>query len=610
MANELGLRRFAPAGCLASGSFKAVFLPVLPDFCAARTTRWGVGPVAFRIRTTAPPELAAEEAMRVVFDNLNGRRMAPSPILAVCALGLSLFVACARCSAVEGMTPESPEVQKVVNQALTYLDSHSDERLGGKCLIALAFVKAGRGDHAHVKKAIEACGKMVKDNPGEDGLDMYSNGLAIIFLCEVSSERHRNEINWFLDRLKKRQKGHGGWGYPGVADGDTSQSQYGALSYWEANRRGFTLDGTSVENFANWLLKTQDPGGCWGYQGKAAPGDTLIAQDETNCSMLAAGLGSLYICADLFGMKPKMSTAIDPTPEEVLPSALKRVDESGGTGGPKQYKPAKTSESKVLATMGRAHAWMEKNYQVDIGLKCYYYLYGLERYKSFQEAFEGSDDKSPKWYNEGYEFLAKTQAPDGSWSGYCQAECDTAFSVLFLLRSTQKSIRAKLGEGSLLAGRGLPANLKRAKLKNGELVVDQVRTKVDELLSLIDDGDEATLDDLARDPSQLIVEQVDEKSARRLQQLVRGGEPAVRLLSVRALGRTGNLDYVPTLLYALTDPDTRVVIEARNELRFISRNFNGLGPPDNFTEPQRFEAIEAWKKWYLSIRPDAVLEKK
>jgi hypothetical protein len=180
--------------------------------------------------------------------------------------------------------------------------------------------------------------------------------------------------------------------------------------------------------------------------------------------------------------------------------------------------------------------------------------------------------------------------------------------MLFLLRSTQKSIRAKLGEGMLLAGRGLPKNLSRAKLRNGQLMVDQVHTKVDELLSKIDDGDATALDDLASDPSQIVVDQVDEKSGRRLQQLVRGGDPGARLLAVRALGRTGNLDYVPTLLYALTDPDTRVVLEARNELRFISRNFDGIGPPDDFTDEQRFQAIAAWKKWYKSIRPAAILE--
>jgi hypothetical protein len=549
--------------------------------------------------------------MRVVFDKLNGRKaLEPRPAFWLCAAALAGAFLCAK-PAAAGVTPESPEVIKVVNSALTFLESHGHDRLGGKCLIGLAFVKSGRPDQARVKEAIDACVKTTKDNPPDAELDMYSNGLAIIFLCEVSAEKYRHEIEWYLGRLKARQKSFGGWGYHDLQSGDTSQSQYGALSYWEANRRGFSLDGASIENFANWLLKTQGPDGCWGYQGQIAPDDTLIPQNETTCSMLAAGLGSLYICADLFGMHPKVTKeATAGAGEEALPSALRPVDESGHSGGPKEFHPAKISQAKIVATITRAHDWMAKNYKIDIGEKRYYYLYGLERYKSFQESFEGSEDKSPQWYNDGYEFLAKTQNADGSWAGYCQAECDTAFSILFLLRSTQKSIHAKLGEGMLLAGRGLPTNLNRAKLRNGELIVDQVHTKVDELLSLIDDGDDGQLDDLARDPSQLVVDNVDEKSARRLQQLVRGGVAPVRMLAVRALGRTGNLDYVPSLLYALTDPDRHIVIEARNELRFISRNFDGIGPPDDFTEQQRFEAIEAWKKWYLSIRPDAVLDKK
>jgi hypothetical protein len=252
---------------------------------------------------------------------------------------------------------------------------------------------------------------------------------------------------------------------------------------------------------------------------------------------------------------------------------------------------------------------MDENYLIDIGSKKYYYLYGLERYKSFQEAFEHKSEDSPKWYNEGFESLSREQAEDGSWIGYCGPECDTAFSVLFLLRSTQKAIRAKLGEGTLLSGRGLPTNLARAKVRNGQLIVEQVHTKVDELLSMIDEEDESLLDDLARDPSQLVVDKVDRHSARRLQQLVRGGESVERLLAVRALGRSGELDYVPTLIYALTDLDTRVVLEARNGLCFVSRNFEGLGPPDEFNDAQRFQAIDAWKNWYKSLRPDVVFEK-
>ncbi len=155
---------------------------------------------------------------------------------------------------------------------------------------------------------------------------------------------------------------------------------------------------------------------------------------------------------------------------------------------------------------------MDQHYAIDIGPKCYYYLYGLERYKSFQESFDASDDQSPQWYNDGYAFLAKGQGPDGGWAGYCGPECDTAFATLFLLRSTQRSMCARLGEGTLLAGRGLPNNLARAKLHNGQLIVEQVHTRVDELLSMIDDRNEGVLDDLARDPTQLVVDRVDEKA--------------------------------------------------------------------------------------------------
>jgi len=505
------------------------------------------------------------------------------------------------------VTPQSPEVQNLVASALKYLEGHTDDRLGGKCLIGLVFIKAGKPDHPRVAEALKECRAKMQANPPDSALDVYSNGLAVIFLCELSSKNNAREIEWYLGRLKDRQKDHGGWGYHDYQTGDTSQTQYAALSYWEAHQHGFSIDAPSVENLADWLLKTQGPDGCWGYQGQIRTTSQPVAQSDTNCSMLSAGLGSLYICADLLDLKT--SYAGDPvSTEEKLPSALRRVDRSTANAGVQRLIATKTNSARVQESINNAHKWMEENYKIDIGIKRYYYLYGLERYKSFQEAFEGMNNESPMWYNDGFEFLANDQAADGSWTGYCGAECDTAFATLFLLRSTQKSIRAKLGEGTLLAGRGLPTNLSRAKMRNGQLIVEQVHTKVDELLSMIDDDDEAVLDELARDPSQLVVDKVDKQSARRLQQLVRGGEPQVRLLAVRALARGGDLDYVPTLLYALTDPDREVVLEARNGLRFISRSFEGYGPPDDFTDAQRFEAIDSWKKWYLSLRPTAVLE--
>jgi hypothetical protein len=506
---------------------------------------------------------------------------------------------------VRAVTPDSPEVQKLVSAALGFLEKRTDERLGGRCLVGLVYLKANRRDHPRVREALDDCRKQMQANLPDSLLDVYSNGLAIIFLCELSPQQHAREIQWYIGRMKARQKGHGGWGYHDYPTGDTSQTQYAALGLWEAHRRGFDIEGDSLEQLADWLMRTQGPDGCWGYQGVVTTTSQPVQQFDTNCSMLAAGLASAYICADLLGAGPATS---GPAVENPLPSALRPVGTPEGASSSRKFRPQKTSLPRFMETIGRAHAWMDKNYAIDIGIRRYYYLYALERYKSFQEALERIVEEEPKWYNDGYEFLAKDQAADGSWSGYCGAVCDTAFATLFLLRSTQKSLRVDLGEGTLLSGRGLPSNLSRAKMRNGQLIIEQIHTKVDQVLSMIDSDDEGALDELAREPSQLVVDKVDEQSARRLQQLVRGGEPEVRLLAVRALGQSGNLDYAPSLLYALTDPDRRVVLAARDGLRFISRDFTGFGPPDDYTEQQRYEAKDAWQKWYTSLRPDALLE--
>jgi hypothetical protein len=168
----------------------------------------------------------------------SGKLIGPRRVATLAASAILAGLCCAGARGA-GMTPESPEVKKVVDAGLKYLESKTHDQLGGKCLMGLAFLKAERGEHSQVVKAIAACQKTMQDNPPETELDMYSNGLAIIFLCEHSPQKNKATIEWYLAQLKKRQKPHGGWGYPNVIVGDTSQSRYGALSYWEANRHGF-----------------------------------------------------------------------------------------------------------------------------------------------------------------------------------------------------------------------------------------------------------------------------------------------------------------------------------------------------------------------------------
>lgn len=527
---------------------------------------------------------------------------------------------------VHALTPESPEVRELIDDGLQLLGSAGApaydgnmRKLGGKCLVGLAFVKAGRPDHPRVAEAVEAVRTFMSP---ESKVDIYSNGLAIVFLCELSASRHRKEITFYLDMLEKRQKKHGGWGYDGnsmeaflMETGDTSQTQYAALGYWTAYQHGFPLKPESLVRLTQWLLRTQDPTGVWGYQGQVAPSSQRILQTETSCSMLAAGLGSILICADLLHAIPQTAKG-DSTWEqeelllENLPPALRAAKLAGQKDRPPPVKVSgsESAPREIPAAVELALNWMTSNYVIDNGRYQFYYLYSTERYQSFYELWSGNFDYEPKWYQDGYAFLRQSQLPSGGWDQGCGEQVDTAFAILFLLRSTQKSIQATLGEGTLIGGRGIPTNVARAKFRGNQLIVDQLQTKVDEMLSMVDDEDQSLLDDLARDPASLVVDKVDAAGARRLQQLVRGGEPSVRRLAVRALGRTGNLDYVPTLIYALTDPDREVVLEARDALQFVSRRFEGYGPPDEYTDQQRYDSAEKWKDWYRSIRPGVELE--
>jgi len=504
------------------------------------------------------------------------------------------------------VTPESPEVRKLIVEGLQSLEGHSEERLGGLCLIALAFFKDGASpSNPHIQVAVEACQKISAQDIRRG--DVYSNGLAIIFLSELDPEKYRDVIGRFAGAMANRQKQHGGWGYDALKTGDTSQTQYAALCYWELLQIGMAPSVEKVEACANWLLRTQDPSGTWGYQGKDPGNFELIDQRKTGLSMLAAGLGSTLIFGNVLGLTNPAGRNEEVQAVAKTPSALQLAGEN------KKKKMRTLSGSgvdreRMLSAIARGREWFDKNFS-DKGIRnseysCYM-LYSIERYKSFEELITGNSEEEPDWYQAGYAFLKDKQLPEGGWDSHSQKPCATAFAVLFLLRSTQKSIKANLGQGTLIGGRGLSANLSRMKMRQGRLVTEEAPTDIDEFLGMLDSDGSGSLEALVNDPTALQVKDVGPNEARRLQQLVKSGEPAGRILAVRALSKLRSLDHVPTLLYALTDPDKRVVREARDGLRYVSRRFNGFGLPDNFKDNERYSAIAKWKAWYRRVRPGA-----
>ena len=169
----------------------------------------------------------------------------------------------------------------------------------------------------------------------------------------------------------------------------------------------------------------------------------------------------------------------------------------------------------------------------------------MERYKSFEELLTGNILEEPDWYQQGVAYLQSKQLPEGGWNSRSGKACSTSFSVLFLLRSTQKSIKANMGQGTLIGGRGLSANLTRMKMRRGRLVTEEQPTEIDQLLGMLDGDTSDGLEALVNDPTALQVNNVGPEQARRLQQLVKSGAPAGRILAVRALSKMRNLGLRP-----------------------------------------------------------------
>lgn len=513
--------------------------------------------------------------------------------------------------AVAQFDPESPRVREAIERAMKFIEDGgaAPSGMGSYALAGLAFLKYGsHRDHPQIRRAAEVVTKALEGrDPGElkSRNEVYSLGLATIFLVELDPSTYRREIELLLEILRRAQKPHGGWGYTDRETGDTSMVQYVALAMWEAKQAGFHVPQSMIEGLAEWLLRTQDPSGGYGYQGKVSPTWKPVAQSPIRLSLTAAGLGSLYICADLLGLSEQAQRK-----EEGIPPALREVREDRRAAG---RVKTRIDPNLVRAAQGRGNQWIAKNFQPDPEQWTHYYLYALERYMSFREAAEGTDSHRIAWYSQGAAFLIRTQEPDGNWSGRAKATNDAAFGLLFLVRSMKKSIEKaqELGAGLLVGGRGLPRDTSRVEVRRGQVVPRPLLGPAEELLAMLEDPATeeyaAALErmiDLTPDEAQRIFGEHPD----RLQQLARDASPQARITAVAALGAGRDLSAVPALIHSLDDPDAGVARAARDALRRLARKPAGFDLPDLPTEPQRAAAVREWTAWYRAVRPTAEVE--
>ena len=565
---------------------------------------------------------------------------------------------------------KSQRVRSIVDKGIAFLESdltgapQMSPSAYGQILVGYTVYKyhdiyqiAGGKNHPKVvagrERALQAVEDVTSPNYSQEK-KYYTAALAAIFFLDTDPDAHRTEISKLIDIIQDGQKKNGSWGYPGSnpKEGDNSVTQFVALALWMAKNRGFDVQIPTLAAATNWFLRTQAPDGAWGYHGndpgvfrrvsQEVKGETGGDNSWGHQSDAACGASSLYILAgtlQFINQKPKT----EPKKKANVSSAIKlKRDDEKFAADPltEQVDRDYLMESLTLTDRwfsthfrfsiksGRRQFYgnIFKNRAIAIGLRdeeparwLYYSLYIYERYETFRAlANEQSLMVEPGWYSQGLAFLEAQQKmrEDGSFNGPAQSQVsgpamDTCFALLFLMRSTLKSVSNLAKDTEFISLGELPEDAANARIVDGKIVTTELGGDIGNLLDQLEGLDPEKFENMKKFPKVLqLSADEEERQAQiaRVKSMISEGAPAARRVAIRAYAREQGLDAVPILLYALTDPDIVATQEARNALRFISRRLNGFGLPDNPTPEEKAEAVAKWRNWYLQVRPEAELE--
>jgi hypothetical protein len=532
-------------------------------------------------------------------------------------------------------TPDDPYVEGLVRAAVAYLENNRPRSADEQTLAAIAVVETYKryedeipSDHPIVSDAIE---QILADvvahqnsprNPlGTGGI--YYPSLAAILLCEVNDQKYAEQIKLILGLIETRQHPNGGYGYDHEPDiEDTSQGQYAGLALVVARNHGFHLPPDISSQLLDFYCNHQSEN-TWIYHYKNG---VLEGRDNLKrLSLHISALSSTFLLADVLRLRTK--------PKRIAGGPVKNLD---GTLPPSVvlYVKPKSGEAdnqddanrpliafdvaklNNVQTSGTRH--LRDQYQVFPPRWPYYYLYGFERYAFFREKAEGTLSEFPSWYDDGVDYLASIQGQDGSWRGQVERLQDesvtaaTGLAILFLVRSSQL-LMVEGGSGEMLGGQGFPSN-RILEMRKGDLVADDLGKGIEDVVKLIREADSEDQLELILPILGPAIKQLSEDTTKSrgekmafLRSLVMHEEMMRRLVAVKILASQQDLDSVPALLFALTDPAVDVCIEAHNGLRLISRKIDAFPLSSDPQPPELAEVKQRWTEWFLRIRPDAVL---
>jgi hypothetical protein len=492
---------------------------------------------------------------------------------------------------------DEPRVKAAIERALAFLGPQDDQRLGAQALVARAHLFAGRRDHPSIVKAVEAVRFTIRIRPVAEPTLVYSLGLAIAFLTELDPVVYRPEIDGLVRLVLELQRKAGNWGYPNTPEvGDTSMTQYAVFGLWSASKAGIEVGEEVWIRAANWLIRTQDRGGGWGYQGSDPVTYELVRQREIRRSMTEAAMASLLLCGEqlrFFSFESdqlRVSRLLKPAHEQ-----------------PSRPPSAGVERHRLDEALRRGVQWNETTREPIYSRFPYYHFYTVERFETFRRAALRESGGSEQWHRDGVEDLLRRQQSDGSWQGEEGSAPSTAFAVLFILRATRITLTKIEGlvAGTLVGGRGLPqpgGGVGRPQSRPGE-TVRRPNAQMADLVRQMDDPRFLASFQGVENVGVAQEKVEPEKMVKRLLELAGDDNPEAKAAALRALGRSQNLDDVPVMIEAIRDPNPAVYQAAVDALRRFDRRIADYGktvPADD-----AFRAAEAaqWRQWYRTIRP-------
>ena len=521
-------------------------------------------------------------------------------------------------------TPDHDVVKKMIADGMKFLSSENSGRTregpGYDVLIGFTALKA-TDDHDNrlVNKATVAAIKIAKNVRDHKSLEghaqeiLYEAAIAAMFFAALDPIKHRADIESIRDFLVAIQRKNGSYGYLVLEDsGDVSQSQYAALAFWSIKQVNINVDPNVVEKLTIWIATAQRPDGCWTYQFPPR------SQDQPKHQMLAAGLSAILVCADTIGVLRgtggRMLDVVEEEEDDGVPKAFRRIIKEAKKN-PTTFVPKTVTRTGIVKISKSAEGWFAKNKYKRSDDWFYYLVYSQERYESFLEILNGKRSISPSWYNEMVKTLIKNQAQNGGWGvGSDQdtggSEVATCFSILFLLRSTQKAI-GDIKTADSVGGYGL-GNVADVGFVDGKLVDKSQVSSIEDAIKLLEDSKDGSTEDklladrMALDPDpKKKREQLD-----RFARLLRSPDARARRVAAKLLGRGDDLDFAPDLIFALSEgeQDGQVLRIAENSLRILSRQLSTyILPREGLVTPgDRVKSERHWQNWYLNIRPDYI----